>query len=433
MLADQNANKVELYDEGLRCQDVYAGLRNIDPSSPTLVPLSETRRVGMAAGLAALIRGRDVIDDAQNLRVIAAEQLDIGALEFNSVIETLEDGGLVADVVRNGNRIESFSEIVPFYGDLYNRLGESWRGARPTELEQQVVLLTDRLAHAPIAMDDVVDSVGLDSSELQAVLEVSDHSNLIKTVDLDGDKVLYSPFLGFENPQALADVVREHGSYQLADAFDAIRGEQGMPVSLVSEVVADAVSRGLLQAPSVQKPDGAFEAFATLPYSIDPAVLRGRKPVMEKALAVIACLRTGQFFGGFSNLSRPALIHAINKLLEVGYLLPHSSHERQYRLLNRAGVIQLAPDLRPNGAWRTPTLIDSEDNRAALVLARDLLTYGEPMAGRAPTNASIGHLLDSGGPYGTPMKTVARYRDKRYLKDKSWQSAINKLMGHSAA
>jgi hypothetical protein len=58
---------VEAFQQGLRCQDVHSGVRNVDPNSPSLAPLNDTRVVGMAATVAGLIRGRDVIDDAQSL------------------------------------------------------------------------------------------------------------------------------------------------------------------------------------------------------------------------------------------------------------------------------------------------------------------------------------------------------------------------------
>lgn len=425
---------MERFDEGLRCQDVYAGLRNVDQSSGVLVPLSETQRVGMAVGVASLIRGRDIIPDAESLKLIAAEQLDVNALVFNSVIETLEDSGMVSNVKRSGRRIESFTENVPYYSDLYTRLGDSWRAAQPTELEQQVVLLVDHLSHAPAAYDDLVDDLGLDSSELPEILEISEQSSLIKSIDVSGSRILYSPFLGFEHPQEIAGVIAEHGSAEIADAFATIRGEQGMPVSMAGPIIEDAVARGLLMAPSVELPEGKFEAFAMLPYSIDPNLLKNEKPILEKALAVIACLRTAQHFGGFSNLSPSALVRAINKLLDpdIGYLLPHSSHARQYRLLNRVGVIQLAPDLRPNRRWVTPTFIDTLDNRAALELARDLLTYGESLSGRSVAQNDTGSLLDSGDPYGTPMKTVDRLKSRPRISDKKWQLAIDQLMGHTS-
>jgi len=384
----------------------------------------------MAAGVAALIRGRDVIDDIQSLKVIAAEQLDVPSLSFSSVIDTLEEVGFVSDVRRSGNRIESFSENVPFYTELYERLGANWRASKPSELEQQVVSLVDALAHAPIPYDEVVDRLGLDRGEFAEVLEVSEQSELIKSIEYGSDRILYSPFFGFENPAAIAEIIDQHGGAELADAFATLRGEQGMPLSLAGKVIEDAVSRGLIMAPSVELPSGKFEAFATLPYSIDRSILKGEKPVLEKALMMIACLRTAQHFGGYSSLSGSTLSAAIQKLLTRGALAPHSSSERQYRLLSRAGVIELRPDTMPGGRWRTPTLIDTPDNRAALTLAKDLINFGESVASRMPDQTEIGRLLDADDPYGSPIRTVQRFKTKRHLTDRQWQSAVDKMLGH---
>jgi hypothetical protein len=56
---------MEQYVEGLRCQDVHAGLRTVDPNSPGLIQLKTTRLVGMAADVAAFIRNRQLIDDVK--------------------------------------------------------------------------------------------------------------------------------------------------------------------------------------------------------------------------------------------------------------------------------------------------------------------------------------------------------------------------------
>jgi hypothetical protein len=82
---------VERFDEGLRCQDVHSGLRNVDPNSGSLTQLADTQLVGMAASLAALVRGQDVIGDAQALRAIAAEQLDVNQFAFDQVIALLAE------------------------------------------------------------------------------------------------------------------------------------------------------------------------------------------------------------------------------------------------------------------------------------------------------------------------------------------------------
>jgi hypothetical protein len=74
------------FKAGLRCGDVHAGLRNVDPNSPGSIPLADTRVIGMAANLASLVRGQDVIEDAEALKTIAAEQLDISPYAFREVV-----------------------------------------------------------------------------------------------------------------------------------------------------------------------------------------------------------------------------------------------------------------------------------------------------------------------------------------------------------
>lgn len=105
------------FKAGLRCHDVHAGLRNVDPNSATLAPLSDTRMVGMAASLASLVRGQDVVSDAEALKTIVAEQLDINPYAFGPVVETLERAGMVDDVKRRGQKILSSSVMSSVSGD----------------------------------------------------------------------------------------------------------------------------------------------------------------------------------------------------------------------------------------------------------------------------------------------------------------------------
>ena len=423
---------MDAFDIGLRVQDVNAGIRNLDPSEPVLVSLAETQRLGMAAGVATLIRGQEVVENAQNLRAVAADRLDVPPSAFNDVIYALAEAGLVSSIRKDAHRIVSFSENVPFYSSLYPMLGEAWTASGPNELEQQLVLLTDGLAKAPIPRDSVVDRLGLDGDDLDLLLDVSTAAQLVQIVESGPDEILYSPFFGFENPALVADIAREHGTQEVSDAFEQIRFQQGIPVSHAGPVIESAVAQGLLIAPSVELPDGRSEAFATLPYSIEPSLLKERKPVLEKGLAVVASLRTGQHFGGYSSLPEGSLPLVISKFLREGALAPHSSHERQYRMLRNLGVIRLEPDPKPGGRWKVPTLIDTEDNRAALGLAKDLVTHGEAMNSRPGNLPAEQSLLDNAEDFYAPLRTVEEMKRKRALKSKPLQKFVDELMGHTA-
>lgn len=425
---------MDRFDEGLRCQDVHAGLRNVDPASGVLRPLMDTRLVGMAASLGSLIRGQDVIADASALQSVAAEQLDVDLYAFNEVVAILEERGYVNDVARSKGKVVRFNESVPYYTDLYAELGEAWRDRGPNQLEEELVAVVHRLAAAPTPVEELIDELNLDKADVPTLLDLGRNSHLAKVLrTIDGD-LLYSPFYAFENPKAVDELVAAHGSDRLAEEFALLHSYQGLPVDAEKmPLIADAVGRGLLLAPGVDRPDGVEQPFATLPYILSPDLLTARKPVLEKALAVVACLRCGEHFGGYNDLPPDALVAVINKLLDPnrGFLMPHSSHERQYGLLHKAGLIAFDPDLRPGGNWVTPRFLDTADNREALQIARDLLEYGEPMDNRVG-DATARAVLAQGATLTAPMQTVAKYRPKAAVDPKEWTKVINAAMSREA-
>ncbi|MDV8025340.1 hypothetical protein [Rhodococcus sp. IEGM 1330] len=387
----------------------------------------------MAATVAGLIRGRDVVADAQSLSIIAAAQLDVDGLAFSEVIDVLENADFVQGVRRQGRKILSFTETVPYYDDLYGKLGKAWRDREPTILEQQLLVVVDKLSAKPIPFEDLENAAGLDKSDIPLLLKVGTDAGLVQTIrSIDGD-IAYSPFFGFENPALLEELVQNHGSGRLAEEFAAIRGQQGLPInSATYPLLTDAVARGLVMAPTVTLPNGADQQFAALPYVPDTRLLTSRKPIVEKALAILACLRCAQHYGGYSSLSASGLINVIGKLLDPnrGFLYPNSAHKRQYALMRNAGIIYFAPDTRAGGSWVTPTFVDSQDNREALNLARDLILFGEGLTSRVD-DADARSALDLGTGYSAPMQTMHRTRDRVMPTSEHLEKIFEAAMGRA--
>lgn len=417
------------FKAGLRCHDVHTGLRNVDPNSASLTPLADTRMVGMAASLASLVRGQDVITDAEALKTIAVEQLDISPYAFGTVIETLETAGMVDGVLRKGQKVVSFTETVPYYEDLYDRLGEAWRGSQPSQLEQEMLAVVDRLALSPVPAEELESELGLDRGDIPRLLEVGKAADLVKGVTLIDGEVLYSPFFGFENPELLGTLLETHGSGRFAEDLAAVRAHQGLPLDETAyPALADAISRGFIMAPSVTRPDGADQPFAAMPYITDSSLLTVRKPVLEKALAVVACVRCGEHFGGATSTRDPARV--LTALLDPNRshrLGAHSSHKRQYQMLYRMQIV----DFVPSGNWVMPQLIVTDDNVEAVRLARDLLTYGEPLEDRAGDDEARG-LLSLNSAYQGPLQTVSRRRNKKTLSEREYQAVLDAAMGRAA-
>jgi hypothetical protein len=418
------------FEQGLRCQDIHAGLRALDPNSARLSQLDDTRLIGMAATLAATIRGQDVVGDAQALKAVAAEQLDVDSLAFNSVVDVLQEVEFIYSVKQDAGRVISFSESVPYHEDLYAALGNLWARRAPTQVEQELVAMVHRLAGGPVPAESVGSELGLDSADLEELLTISRAADLVKGVVTPNGEILYSPFLAFERPELLGEVLITHGPDILGAELQKVRSYQGLPVSsTTTPALSDAVARGLLLAPSVERPEGQLQPFACLPYSLDSELTTVRKSVLDKALAIVSCVRCGQHFGGYSGITRPLAL--LDRLLDptAGFSLrAHSSARRQYQILFRMQVV----DFVPSGNWVIPRLIVTDDNVEAVRIARDLIAFGEPLTDRLGNEAETRALLMNNRPYLSPMQTVQRRRTPLKLSDAQFEHAMDALMGRAA-
>jgi len=421
-------DQLERFKKGLRSQDVHTGLRNVDPNSGLVVQYMEnTRLIGMSASLALTIKGQDVIEDAEALKVIVADQLDIEPFAFNDVIDLLEGTGAIYNVKREGKTIKSFSEKMPLHKDLFEYLGRAWEDRRPTEIEASMLYTVDALATRPFRASEFEKSFGIDPKAQEIILELGEQSELIKEIGLtNGDKIYYSPYFSFENPKIMGELFASHTDDAIRAEFEKLKTYQGIPLTDDLPVLNDAVARGLMQAPSIEDPAGLERGFAFAPYTLGHEYLTTKKAVLEKALAVLACVRCGQHFGGYTAIYAPErILETLLDPLREHKLKAHSSHKRQYRLMHRMGIVNFIP----SGSWVQPQLIETEDNIEAVMLAIELLKYsGEPLSDRGvPPDAP--KILMNQGRYLTPIMTVHKKRKRLLLTDAHWEALVNAATG----
>jgi hypothetical protein len=331
----------------------------------------------------------------------------------------------------SAGEVTGLTESVPMYRDLYEDLGGLWRNRKPKQFEEQMLAVVDRLASGPVPVDELLEAVNLSKNDAGRLVTVASDSGLLRTVArIDGD-IAYSPFTAFEHPDVLSELLTTHGPDRMLAEFETLKQHQGLAITSTEfPLLVDAVGRGLVPAPTVQLPDRSTRAFATMPYTLDRDLLVTRKPVLDKALAIIACVRCAEGFGGYSNVSRA--VHLIDTLLEAGSIAPHSSSKRQYSLMRNRGIISFGPDDMPWGSWVRPTLIDTPDNREALSIARDMLTLGEPMAVGRGGSAQARDLLSLDARYVNPLQTAARTRDRVQVPDREYEKLIDAVMSRGA-
>lgn len=417
---------MDSFSEGLRCQDVTLGLRELHPTSAELRLVRNTQLVGMAADLAGLIRGRNVITEIESLEIVASETLDIPPMILPQVLSILEQSGYV-EIDSDHGHLERVIESVPIYQNLYESLGSTWRERRPRQIEEELVTVVDRLTRGPIPLDSLTTDLGIDRSDIDTLYRLGVDTSVFKTIETSDGSLLYSPYMAFEHPEAIYDSVVNHGSGELAEALVKVTGYQGYPViSTMEPVLADAVARGIVAAPAVMLPDHQLQPFAALPYAFDRRLTRDRKPVLDKALAIVACVRCGQHYGGATSARDAVLV--LEALRDREYLNPHSSHSRQYKLLRDSGVIRFLPDLRAGGNWVRPSLIRTDENLEALGLAITLIRGEEIYSGRE-SDDGIKQLLGLDAKSIKPLQATARTRSRTAVTEQELGRALDNLLG----
>jgi hypothetical protein len=417
---------LEDQEVGLRTQDIYSGLQTTDQTSGLIAAeLEATRLTGMAATLASNIKGIDVIEDERALKTIAAHQWGIDSLALGGVLRVLEEVDYIT-VHRQGRKVVRIDERVPLlHSNLYETLGEQWRAENPTELDEAAVETVDALASAPQRLSELEADVG-DPDTVTALLEVGNAAQILRVLELpDGDKLLWSPFCAYENPEALGALFERFENDDVRDQFEQVRKYQGLPLDGSAAVLADAVGHGILIANSI-KGSGGEASFAFLPYRAAPEFRHIKKVVLDKALILLAAVRYGQHYAKHP-IHRPDLI--LGALLDParGALRASTEAKQQYYTAAQNQIIRL--ERIGSGEWYRPVLIDTDDNRASVLLALDLAKYGEPMKSRDDPNE---RLLFTGGEYLTPLMTMKERSPKGELPQDVILGMLDNIRGEAA-
>jgi len=398
---------------GLRAYDTAIGFRNLDIRSAALTDFDPTHTLGMAAILAGAIKGKDVIRNAKSLKKIAADVLKINPWAFDKVVLELANLEMVRGVQRQAGEIVSFVENVPLlYDDVHERLGTRWLDMQPSELEVQFLTILDKLARAPLLAQNLSTEVGADPRADQRLRTIGETAELIRFYPLrDGTEVATSPLHAFEHPDRLVTLFEQYSADRVREAFNDIRSQPGFPVLMNNSqpIVEDMVRLGLIPAPTVVGADQQERAFAIILYGFDSTYLTSKKQVLDRALALIACVRCGEVSGGRTPIGMPDKLLAALMDPNRNYTLKgHSSIPRQYAPLVRMGMITLVQMGDLWGARLVPTV----DNLDAVKLACTLLRRKGDAEPERGNEREAARLLFTDGDYLAPLETIALARRK---------------------
>jgi hypothetical protein len=392
---------------GLRAQDVYSGLQTVDQTSGIIAAeLGATRLTGMAATVAANIKGIDLIKDPKVLEVIAAQQWGIDSFALPKVLEVLQEVDYVTLRANARGKLVEIDEHIPLlHESLYESLGGHWLQNQPSELDLAAVDGLERLAGGPMRLSDLRSRIG-DQETVGHLLDIGEAAQFARRLELsDGDELIWSPFCAYEQPEALSGLFDAFTEDDIREQFGRVKTYQGLPVDGEASVLGQAVGQGILLANTI-KGSGGEAAFAFVPYQAGPAQRRMEKIILDKALILLACVRYGQHYARHP-IRMPAAI--LRKLRDGAALSSTTEAGSQYQTAAQEQIVRLEAT---GGGFFSAKLIDTPDNLAALDLALDLLAHGEPVASREDPQQK---LLFTDGAYLTPLMTMKARQPKAKL------------------
>jgi hypothetical protein len=379
-----------------RLQDINEGLVR---QSGGLVEAHyrKAKRFGAAARICNLIRGYDVVSNYTAL-VAAAGELGISADTLDAALRELEIIGYVT-LQRSGGDTSRIEERIPLLNDRFEAIGEKWQDSRPSEIEVATLGLLDDVLLAPNRTRTLCQRQSIDSKAFDVIRDVGKTGEFLKAYKSpkDGSEIAFSPLYHDENPEKFIDLMDTFPKEDVVAILRSIREYQGKPIEEINNpILLAAIQTGCIPTPTVTSSAGA-RRFMFTPFQ---GVGKLEKALLEKARALVSCVRYGQHFAGVTKITNPLLI--MQRMKERKQIGPHSEIKEQYVLLQKLGVglIKRALNFETRYCFH---LLDTNENLRALDMAIEYLTVHEIVKGY-PRDSEARQLLMP-GVYGSPTKT----------------------------
>lgn len=384
----------------------------------------KSKRLGAAVRIANLIKGQDVIKNYDFL-LAAAGELRIPSDTLDKALDELEEIGYVT-LHKSGNDIAKIEERIPLLTEQYTSIGEKWRDSNPSDIEATAITIVDDLMVAPQKEHRLVAKYGLDHRSFQIITDVGKTGTFYRSYKspVDGSMIGYSPLYHDENPEKFISLFERFPDEDVSSKIKKIRKCQGLPIENINDpVLIEAIRIGCIPTPSVNSTSGE-KLFAFTPLQ---GVGKLEKTLLEKARAIVSCVRYGQHFASITRIAEPLdILLALKSRKCIG---SHTEILRQYSLLHKLGVGKISKDTIHAGRYNFH-LLDTQDNMRALELAIQYLTMRDVIKHDSSASRAKQLLLPgiSGG-YGSTTTTRMTLKTVQTTQmSKSSIDALNHLI-----
>lgn len=380
-MTKNNEDQPSAADIAARAHEIQTGL------GATEVPEFDTlRAIGMAVRLALYIQGLPTLK-YNVLRLVANHYLSIPSVAVKRIVELLAEVEFVK-LQTSGKTIQAVLPNVPYYDEVYSTLGEIGSSEGFNEAEQLSIEILCRLAKSPENVDSLRSRLGAEKPLIERALKVGQEGAYLRVHRARGRNIALSPAFFSENAEVFADMVAGAGPNDVRIVLDALRKVQGIPLSLVerhkeiggirlTSVQINMLKRlaqdGAVRPPSITTPHSGSNYFLFTPTPGAAHLAPTKREIYEKAMAITAAVRQGQFLPRQYAIRSPgAVLYKLMTDLKLSRATTEAT--TQYRQLTAVRVARLVPV--GNTGYSELHIINTRENQEALRIAYELVRAG---------------------------------------------------------
>jgi len=364
-----------------RCHEIQVSLGAHEVPEFENIP-----EIGMAVRLSLHIRGLPLID-YHILRSVASYILGIPSLALERILRLLAEVEFIS-LQTEGTTIKGVLPKVPYYEDIYLKLGEFAESERSfNEHEQLALEILGRLAKSPEVSDSLRDKLNAENKAFDRIVSVGTKGSFLIERRSRGKDVLLSPTYFSENSEIFADAVAGSGGTMVRQVMEALRSYQGWPLKMIEgqakigniplakdqiNLLKRLAQDGAIKPPSIETKHSGKNHFLFTPTPTGAALSPNKREVYEKAMAIVAAVRQGQLLPQKYAIRSPgALLYVLRRDLHLSRATTEAT--QQYKKLVHLRIGRL---IDAGGGFAEFHIIDQPENREALDIAYGLVSGG---------------------------------------------------------
>lgn len=265
--------------------------------------------------MAMLIRGQDVIEDEARLRKVVALELGMTGPEYSAAKRFLQEADLIEErTTRTGKQVLNEKIERLNHAENYKRVGDLWlANNRRTVKEEAIIYTLDEVVRGPTDPRKIDPLHALKTADREAVIELGSNAGVIDFLEPNG--LLYSPLLWDVSRAKLAQFLKAVDKSAFIPVVQRVRARAGTDFTASNDtIVLQAIRAGILPSYRVNS-TGGERLYSFAPYTGTLLSSDEEKTVLDKARALVSCLRYGNEAATITRIRRPLLI--LNALMDA--------------------------------------------------------------------------------------------------------------------